>query len=203
MTSTTVWVASFLFFCYLANRLYKSRAFATKAHNLGCEEPVIREKFSRWPFGIDVIKRTIEADRGKFFPPFLQKNAERYGITWRHSILGTSIVFTVDPENVKAILATQFDDFDLGPLRRGPFWPMLGNGIFTQDGHAWKVSRDMMRPQFTRDQINDVEVEEKHVQNLMTAIDARLQNGWTEEIDLQVLFFRLTMDSATEVLLGG
>ncbi|ESZ90657.1 hypothetical protein SBOR_8957 [Sclerotinia borealis F-4128] len=162
----------------------------------------MQESFSRWPFGLDVIKKSLKADRGKFFPIFLQRNAEGYGITWKYSILGTSSLFTVDPENIKAILATQFDDFDLGPLRRGAFWPMLGNGIFTQDGHGWKVSRDMMRPQFTREQISDIEVEEKHVQNLMKAIDARLQNGWTEEIDLQVLFFRLTMDSATEVLLG-
>ncbi|KAI9643447.1 hypothetical protein NHQ30_008066 [Ciborinia camelliae] len=70
------------------------------------------------------------------------------------------------------------------------------------DGHEWKVSRDMMRPQFTRDQISDLEVEERHFQNLMRAIDVRMQNGWTEEMDLQVLFFRLTMDSATEILLG-
>ncbi|TGO68631.1 hypothetical protein BOTNAR_0022g00390 [Botryotinia narcissicola] len=36
----------------------------------------------------------------------------------------------------------------------------------------------------------------------MRAIDTKLQGDWTEETDLQVLFFRLTMDSATEVLLG-
>ncbi|KAF7876568.1 hypothetical protein EAF04_001657 [Stromatinia cepivora] len=79
---------------------------------------------------------------------------------------------------------------------------MLGNGIFTQDGHAWKLTRGMVRPQFTRDQISDLEVEERHVRNLMRAIDARLQDQWTAEIDLQALFFRLTIDSATEVLLG-
>ncbi|KAF7928892.1 uncharacterized protein EAE97_009734 [Botrytis byssoidea] len=109
---------------------------------------------------------------------------------------------SIDPENVKAVLATQFADFDLGPVRIGALWPMLGKGIFTQDGHEWKVTRDMMRPQFNRDQMSDFELEEKHVQNLMRAIDTRLQGDWTEETDLQVLFFRLTMDSATEVLLG-
>lgn len=83
------------------------------------------------------------------------------------------------------------------------FWPLLGNGIFTQFGHQWKHSREMMRPQFTRDQVSDLELEERHVQNMMSALDARMRSdGWTDVVDLQDLFFRLTLDSATEFLLG-
>lgn len=41
------------------------------------------------------------------------------------------------------------------------------------------------------------------VQNMMRALEARLQPGnWTDCVDLQVLFFRLTLDSATEFLFG-
>lgn len=80
---------------------------------------------------------------------------------------------------------------------------MLGNGIFTQSAGAWKHSRETMRPQFTRDQVSDLDLEERHVQNLMAALDARLQpDGWTQVVDMQDLFFRLTLDSATEFLLG-
>lgn len=80
---------------------------------------------------------------------------------------------------------------------------MLGNGIFTQSTSEWKHSRDMMRPQFTRDQVSDLDLEERHVQNMMTALDAKLLgDGWTQVVDLQDLFFRLTLDSATEFLLG-
>lgn len=80
---------------------------------------------------------------------------------------------------------------------------MLGNGIFTQSGGEWKHSRDMMRPQFTREQVSDLELEERHVQNMMSALDAKLNpDGWTSLVDLQDLFFRLTLDSATEFLLG-
>lgn len=60
-----------------------------------------------------------------------------------------------------------------------------------------------MRPQFTRDQVSDLELEERHVQNMMSALDAKLKpGGWTDVVDLQILFFRLTLDSATEFLLG-
>lgn len=202
MTSMRICTAFFLFVCFLAKRIYKSHIYSAKLRKFECQEPVPKDTISRWPFGLDIIKIALEADRGKYFPTLLQKNVEQYGITFKYSIMNTSSLFTVDPKNIKAILATQFDDFDLGSMRIGAFWPMLGKGIFTQDGHEWKITRDMMRPQFNRDQMSDFEVEEKHVQNLMRAIDTRLQGDWTEEIDLQVLFFRLTMDSATEILLG-
>lgn len=59
----------------------------------------------------------------------------------------------------------------------------------------------MMRPQFARDQVSDLDLEERHVQNMMQALTVN-SDGWTDEIDIQVLFFRLTLDSATEFLFG-
>ena len=61
----------------------------------------------------------------------------------------------------------------------------------------------MMRPQFARDQVSDLVLEERHVQNLMRSLDTSMHSdNWTGEVDLQVLFFRLTLDSATEFLFG-
>lgn len=37
--------------------------------------------------------------------------------------------FTSDPKNVQAILATQFQDFDLGPVRNTIMGEVLGSGI--------------------------------------------------------------------------
>jgi hypothetical protein len=48
-----------------------------------------------------------------------------------------------------------------------------------------------------------VDLEERHVQNMMRALNVSLGSGnWTDCVDLQVLFFRLTLDSATEFLFG-
>lgn len=58
-----------------------------------------------------------------------------------------------------------------------------------------------MRPQFAREQISDLDLEETHVQHLMRHIEPN-SDGWTEPTDLQPLFFRLTLDSATEFLFG-
>jgi cytochrome P450 len=60
----------------------------------------------------------------------------------------------------------------------------------------------MIRPQFAREQISDLNLEERHVKNMMRAIPVDPKSGWTKQIDLQVLFFRLTLDSATELLFG-
>ena len=60
----------------------------------------------------------------------------------------------------------------------------------------------MLRPQFTRQQVADLELEEKHVQYLLLTIQPDHSTGWAGPLDLSVLFFRLTMDSATEFLFG-
>lgn len=60
-----------------------------------------------------------------------------------------------------------------------------------------------MRPQFVRSQISDVTLEERHVQAMMQILDkSKAAHGWTELVDIQPLFFRLTIDSATEFLFG-
>ncbi len=60
----------------------------------------------------------------------------------------------------------------------------------------------MLRPQFARDQISKLEIEETHVRHLIRAITVSDETSWTNKLDLQVLFFRLTLDSATDFLFG-
>lgn len=57
----------------------------------------------------------------------------------------------------------------------------------------------MIRPQFARDQVSDLELEETHVQELLQRVSTDV-HGWTGPINLTTLFFRLTLDSATEFL---
>jgi cytochrome P450 len=59
----------------------------------------------------------------------------------------------------------------------------------------------LLRPQFGRDQISDLDHEETHVQNLLQVIPGGSE-GWTDVFDIMPLFFRLTLDSATGFLFG-
>ena len=59
----------------------------------------------------------------------------------------------------------------------------------------------MLRPSFARNQVSDLDLENRHNKNLHMALPVN-EDGWTAEVDLQTLFFRLTLDSSTEFLFG-
>ncbi|KAK6534864.1 Protein kinase alk2 [Arthrobotrys megalospora] len=111
-------------------------------------------------------------------------------------MLGARTIITREPRNIQALLATQFKDFAIGPRKYKAFSPLLGNGIFTIDGPGWEISRALLRPQFARSQITQLENLEEHLQILMDCITEG------EEVDLQELFFELTIDTATHFLCG-
>jgi len=84
----------------------------------------------------------------------------------------------------------------MGPRRQITF-PLFGDGIFTQEGTAWKHSRELLRPQFSYKQYQDLEVFREHVDNLIENIPT---DG--SVVDLQPLFFRFTLDTTTAFLFG-
>ena len=134
-------------------------------------------------------RKFLETSRNRF-----KENNTR---TLNLQVLHINLVMTIEPENLKAMMATNFKDFNLADNRKDSFIPLLGRGIFTTDGPAWHQSRELLRPNFVRAQVADLETFEVHVNHLMDAIP---RDGST--VDLQDLFFRLTMDSATEFLFG-
>ncbi|KAL9584718.1 MAG: hypothetical protein Q9212_001950 [Teloschistes hypoglaucus] len=117
--------------------------------------------------------------------------------TFASRFLWMRFLFTCEPENIKAILATDFTSYSVGEARKQQLRPILGDGIFTTDGPAWQHSRDLLRPCFARSQIGDIDLFEKHFQHLLNAIPRD-----NSTVDLQDLFFRLTLDIATEFLVG-
>lgn len=143
---------------------------------------------------IRVLKNTFKSRRAGVLPYYFRDRFDAHNADTIRVGLLTKPVITRDPENIKAILATQFHDFCLGK-RRPQFAPLLGDGIFTLDGVGWKHSRAMLTPQFTRDQVSHVELIESHLQWFIKHVE----NG---ETDLQPLFFKMTMDVATEFLFG-
>lgn len=64
-------------------------------------------------------------------------------------------------------------------------------------GHRWQHSREMLRPNFVRTQIGDVEMLENHVRHLIQAIP---KDG--SSVHLQDLFYKFSMDVATDLLFG-
>lgn len=153
-----------------------------------------------FPFGIPWLYGLAKAVGKHRVNDQLNANIVNSGrLTVRNEVVNQFLFMTSDPENLKAILATQFDDFDLGE-RHKHMLPLLGDGIFTLDGAGWYHSRVLLRPQFSREQISHVIALEQHVQNaLQLCMHAYKDNQF---LDIQELFLNLSMDSATEFFFG-
>ncbi|CAN9288294.1 unnamed protein product [Alternaria alternata] len=180
-----------------------------KSRRLGCG-PVPFEP-TRWPLGIDTVRRSLQADKEQRTPDFIASRFETMGrYTWGLSLLGTSNLITADPRNVQALLATQFDDFVMGTARRTNLKTALGRSIFAVDGKAWHRARETMRPIFSRENVSRLELLEEHVQTMLRIIETKNEGlttdaedrAWSAPVSLAVLLPRLTMDSATELFLG-
>ena len=123
-----------------------------------------------------------------------------WGTTLEQVFLGTKAFGTIEPRNLEAILSTNFHDYSMGPRRKVMF-PFFGDGIFTQEGAAWKNSRDLLKPQFVHRQYEDLEVFREPVDKLLDALSLEA-TARKETVDLQPWFFRLTLDVTTAFLFG-
>jgi hypothetical protein len=190
-------IAVFFITLYIARRTYWEFTRGSQLRSLAKSNGALPWYIPA--FGIDIIVLTYRAMRQKRFLQhwrhyLLDAHAHTVALTlWR----GVTVYLTDDPENIKAMLATNFDDWSLGKERIAQLSSYLGHGIFTTEGAAWKHSRDMLRPCFEKTQVADVEVFERHMKRL---IDLLPTDG--ETVDLQPLFCDLTLDVATEFLFG-
>lgn len=140
--------AVFLILRYV-HQLYDHRK---QARSLHCQPPA--EGYSIL-FGIPAFIRMSTAVKEKRWVEYIASMYAEHGNTFAQTIFARRMVATIEPENIKALLATQFDEFGLG-TRHKEFYPLLGDGIFTLDGAGWTHARALLRPQFSRDQVRSV-----------------------------------------------
>ena len=134
---------------------------------------------------------------------FRSSNTDELGLgTFTAEVLigGTyRIMFTADPEIIKTVLTSQFHDFGKGEDFHKEWEPFLGDSIFGTDGHKWQFARSLLRPMFARDRVVDVGLFEHHVQKLLPM----LGTGNGSEVEISDIFYRYTLDAATDFLLGS
>ena len=175
-----------------------SRRAMIKQH--GCKPIKHSPELNSFPeniIGIKSVMRSLKVAKEHRLMAYNRARHMRNGNNTHLKIFFTELVQTLEPENLKTILALDFKKWGLGSRRRAAFVPLLGHGIFTTDGAAWHNSRELLRPNFVRSQVGDLATYEIHVDQLVKAIP---KDGST--VNLQDLYFQLTMDSATEFLFG-
>lgn len=87
--------------------------------------------------------------------------------------------------------------FEVGSGRHGCVMPLLGNGIFTQDGKDWEASRKLLAPMIQRPTLPDLSLFERGFQQLQGSM---IEAGFV--IDIKERLVDLSLRMITDFLLG-
>jgi len=83
---------------------------------------------------------------------------------------------------------------------------LFGNGIFGSDGDVWRIHRKAASHIFTLRNLRDymTKVLEAHGKTFIQLLNDRCESkeGKDSAIDMQLLYFRYTMDSFSEIAFG-
>ena len=103
--------------------------YARIAKILGCKPAPVLPTGD--PLGIRNIIRLVKSNNAGKLLQYLMERTEivskqegRPVFTYETHIVRNWLIATCDPKNIQAVLATQFKDFELGPIRFGTFSPL-------------------------------------------------------------------------------
>ena len=86
-----------------------------------------------------------------------------HGKTFAVNMFGTTTIKTMDPDIMKAVLATSFERFGLQPLRHKTARNLFGDGIVVMDGPGWARARSLIRSSFEKAHVTSMATLRKHV----------------------------------------
>lgn len=159
----------------------------------------VRRRPTRLPFGIDIVIDIYKnVNRGTVLDAAV-RSYQTYGNTFYQRFIGGDFINTIDPANIQAVTSANFYDYEMGTRRREASMPLLGLGIFNNEGDSWRHSRRLFRPAFKNSEMRSLEaLFERHFQNMRAIIP---RDG--SVVDLSELFFCYTMDVSTQYFFGN
>ena len=160
-------------------------SYTNSLHKFGCElppsyahgEPIL---------GTDLANRIKKGMQNGNLMEVMRQIFESYGTTFRAKIMGKTVLYTMDVQNIQAVVALEFEKFGVEPLRQATSGTWMGKGIFVTDGPVWDHARRTLRPIFHRAQVGNLTAFEKHVSRMIKLIPRD-----ETTVDLQTLFRRL------------
>jgi hypothetical protein len=138
-TSTTRINQLTIVLCYLNSLRARSRNRFAAAR--GCKEP------ARYPqpetiLGFHFLRGQLAAARSHGLLAGFQRRHDDFGNTFSVAVAGRRFICTIEPDNVRAVLSTNFHDYSVAHSRDKPFGPLIGHGgVFTSDGATWEHAR--------------------------------------------------------------
>lgn len=151
------------------------------------------------------------------WPTETTRLAKKYKRTWGGPLpnfggLPGAYFYISHEENLQHILKTNFDNYGKGDMWTRVLGELLGKGIFAVDGDRWKMHRKLMSNMFSRNLLRHsaaifrtkiIEVLKTFEKGAAAADAAQVEEGNLGngffKVDLQDVFFRLTLDSMSIV----
>ena len=92
--------------------------------------------------------------------------------TFEATLLGSRMLYSSEPENMKAMSTSVEQDFGVEPIRNGngAITPFTSHGTSTSDGEMWQYSRNLIKPYFDRDGYRNLHRLEVHVDKLLELV---------------------------------
>ena len=176
---------------------------------------------NKWfpPFGLDKLVKVIQAEKKKQHPLLIVKDHEKHSDTYAQWGGSTYTVITRDQSNLRAMLSSNLKynyvrfrgseeanivpAFEVGSSRHGCIQPLLGDGIFTQDGQKWESSRKLLAPMIRRPTLPDLSIFERHFQQRHESICTSIRFlDMKPRINMKELSLDASLKTVTEFLLG-
>lgn len=172
---------------YVVRQYNEYVRYETTRKSLGCSE---LSEYPSWDpiFGVGYVRAMLKALKEDRFLQFQTDSyAARGSKVWKANFLGNRMVYSAEPENMKAMSTSHKDAFAVEPIRigNGAITPFTGPGVTSSDGARWKASRDLVKPYFERAAFSNLERLSGHVDCLIEKIP---KDGST--VDMQPLFQR-------------
>jgi hypothetical protein len=124
---------------YIGYNIAKRLRFDIRIRKLGARAPVRKTYI---PYGLDMAYEVVTyAMKDKTYEMWIGM-FEKWCGPGQYTIearVGERVILTAEPENIKAILATQFKDYGKGEQFRKDWHAFLGNGTWM--GMKWRKAR--------------------------------------------------------------
>jgi Tfp pilus assembly protein PilE len=119
-------ISAITYYVYSSYRANAAKSAFYQKH--GCQE-MKRFPQSERVLGLSATLEVWDVEKTHRVLDYFTGKLAQHGPTFSVQILRNNILLTSDPENIKTVLSTQFQDYSV-EKRKIIFSPLLGNGIF-------------------------------------------------------------------------
>ncbi|KAI9463428.1 cytochrome P450 [Boletus coccyginus] len=152
------------------------------------------------PGNVDVKLNMIGREKTDYIGQPILEHMQFHGPVVNLKVLWEDVIITAEPQDIKTILATDFNNYVKGDKLKETANSFLGTGVFNSDGNIWKLHRAMARPFFNIDRISHFDIFDRHAETTITLMRERFRAGLA--VDFQDAISRFTFDSASDFLSG-